>query len=123
MRHVLDEIDARLCITRGRAAEQGAVLRSPALALGVSERVGSNWLSDLLRVAMVQHNEPLRQQIGPGHPLSALNPSVADITEAELDGLGRHWLVTFALSKYSTGDRQLVKETNLFFAVPMLLRL
>ena len=123
MRHVLDEIDARLSTTRSRAADQGAALRPPVLALGVSERVGSNWLSDLLRAEIEQHNEPLRQQIGPVHPLSALNPGVADITDAELDGLARHWLVTFALSKYATGHRHLVKETNLFFALPALLRL
>ena len=123
MRHVLDEIDARTAAARARAAEQGTVLRPPVLALGVSERVGSNWLSDRLRPALVQHNEPLRQQIGPAHPLSALNPAVADIADVELAGLARHWLVTFAVSKYTTTGRHLVKETNLFFAVPALLRL
>src|SRR5260370_39700264 len=118
MRHVLDEIDARLSTIRSRAADQGAALRPPALALGVSERVGSNWLSDLLRAEIVQHNEPLRQQIGPVHPLSALNPGVADIADAELDGLARHWLGTFALTKYGTGGRHLVKETAVFFPIP-----
>lgn len=123
MRHVLAEIDTRVAATRTRAAGQGMVLRPPVLALGVSERVGSNWLSDRLRPALVQHNEPLRQQIGPAHPLSALNPAVADIADVELAGLARHWLVTFAVSKYATAGRHLVKETNLFFAVPALLRL
>jgi formylglycine-generating enzyme required for sulfatase activity len=123
MRHVLDEIDARVSATRDFAERRGLLLRPPVLALGVSERVGSNWLSDLLRAAMTQHNEPLRQQIGAAHPLSALNPSVSDITNASLGALGRHWLVTFAVSKYSTSARHLVKETNLFFALPTLLRL
>jgi len=123
MRHVLDEIGARVTAARALAARRGLRLRSPVLALGVSERVGSNWLSDLLRAVMRQHNEPLRQQIGAAHPLSALNPAVADLAGADLDGLGRHWLVTFAVSKYSTGVRHLVKETNLFFALPALLRL
>jgi hypothetical protein len=86
MRHVLDEIDARLDAAHTRATGRGAALRPPVLVLGVSERMGSNWLSDLLRAALVQHNEPLRQQSGAAHPLSALNPGVADITSAELDG-------------------------------------
>lgn len=88
MRPVLDEIDARVAAARTRAEERGAVMRSPVLALGVSERVGSNWLSDLLRPVMVQHNEPLRQQIGAEHPLSALNPGVTGIAAADLGGAG-----------------------------------
>src|SRR5450759_1712900 len=112
MRHVLDEIDARTAATRTRAPGQGMVLRPPVLALGVSERVGSNWLSDRLRPALVQHNEPLRQQIAPAHPLSAQSRAVADIADVELAGLARHWLVTFAVSKYATAGRHLGKETN-----------
>ena len=36
--------------------------------------------------------------------------------------LGRHWLVSFAVAKYGPA-RQVVKETNLFFALPALLAL
>ena len=53
---------------------------------------GSNWLSDSLRSALVQHNEPLRQQLGPQHPLSALNPDAVDVDEAVLDArAGTGW--------------------------------
>lgn len=65
---VLEEIAARV---RARREADGGVL--PPLLLGVMERVGSNWVSDTLRPATGQHNEPFRQQLSPGHPLSALN--------------------------------------------------
>jgi hypothetical protein len=38
-------------------------LNPPVLVCGIAERVGSNWLSDTLRDALPQHNEPLRQQV------------------------------------------------------------
>ena len=59
---------------REAAQERGEVLLPPLLILGTSERVGSNWISDTLRPLLGQHNEPFRQQLGPGHPLSPLNP-------------------------------------------------
>lgn len=94
---------------------------APVLALGIFERVGSNWLSDSLRTVMPQHNEPLRQQLGRDHPLSALNPSPAGL-DAELGGLGRHHLAC-ALSDLYGRPRHLVKETNLFFATSTVLGL
>jgi UTP-glucose-1-phosphate uridylyltransferase len=100
------------------AAARGEPLRSPLLVLGVIERVGSNWLSDTLRVVADQHNEPFRQQIAAEHPLSALNPCRLDPGSVSADALGPlgvHWLTTFMTSKYAV-RRQVVKETNLFFA-------
>jgi hypothetical protein len=130
---VLADIDARLRAAEDAADRAGAVLRAPVLALAVGERVGSNWLSDLLRAGLVVHNEPLRQQVGAGFPLSPLNPGVIDLAGQDhpagatgldgLDGLARQWLVTFVVGKYATGRRHLVKETNLFFATGGLLRL
>jgi hypothetical protein len=108
---------------RAAAAASGAPLRPPLLVLGTSERVGSNWLSDTLGLWWQQHNEPLRQQLGPAHPLSSANPNpVADLDQVELGGLGRHWLATFVVGKY-TSARQVIKETNLFFATRPLLDL
>ena len=119
------EIGARLSAMRETAREQGEVLWPPLLILGTSERVGSNWISDTLRPVLGQHNEPFRQQLAADHPLSPLNPRLANISDPDLPALssfGRHWLVTFAASKYAR-TRQAVKETNLFFALPGLLAL
>jgi hypothetical protein len=93
----------------------------PLLLLGVMERVGSNWVSDTLGPVAGQHNEPFRQQVGPTHPLSALNPSLSLKDDPPGFGpYGRHWLVTFAAGKYAP-VRQVIKETNLFFALPRCL--
>lgn len=125
---VLAEIRHALQQQRAAAEEAGLRLRPPLLLLGTSERVGSNWLSDTLRPLMGQHNEPLRQQLGPAHLFSSLNPDVATLTSISLldperlEAAGRYWLLAFALSKY-TPVRQVVKETNLFFALPLVLAL
>jgi hypothetical protein len=116
------EICARVEAMRTAAGSTGVELRPPLLMLGTSERVGSNWLSDTLRPVTGQHNEPFRQQLAPDHVLSALNPYPGRCTVQALGALGRHWLVTFAASKHSE-RRQVVKETNLFFALPTLLAL
>jgi formylglycine-generating enzyme required for sulfatase activity len=103
--------------------EAGEGILPPLLLLGVMERVGSNWVSDTLRPVTGQHNEPFRQQLSPAHPLSALNPGL-NLQDASLDTgpYGRHWLVTFAAAKHAP-VRQVIKETNLFFALPALLDL
>ena len=80
------------------------------------ERVGSNWVSDTLRPVT-------GQQVGPAHPLSALNPGLSlGGFPPDLGPYGRHWLVTFAAAKHAP-VRQVIKETNLFFALPALLSL
>ncbi|GAA1824881.1 hypothetical protein HC028_26250 [Planosporangium flavigriseum] len=115
----------RLAVMRGAAAQRGDVLVTPLLLVGTSERVGSNWLSDTLAAWWGQYNEPLRQQLDATHPLSACNPApvcLDELVDADLGPFGRHWLVTFAAGKYGP-VRQVVKETNLFFAVEVLLRL
>jgi hypothetical protein len=117
-----EEIYARVEAMRAAAGITGVELRPPLLMLGTSERVGSNWLSDTLRPMAGQHNEPFRQQLAPDHGLSALNPYRGRCTAEALGNLGWHWLVTFAASKHSV-RRQVVKETNLFFALPTLLAL
>jgi hypothetical protein len=120
---VLDEIRQRLTALAGTARDSGMVIRAPLLILGTCERVGSNWLSDALRPVAVQHNEPFRQQLSPAHPLSALNPGLSlGYPSGDLGTYGGHSLVTFAAAKHAP-VRQVIKETNLFFALPALLAL
>jgi hypothetical protein len=119
---VATEVEARLAAMTRAAQRRGHPVLAPLLILGTSERVGSNWISDTLRPVLAQHNEPFRQQLAPEHPWSALNPRLADPPAAMCSGLGRHWLVNFAVAKYGP-HRQVVKETNLFFALPGLLSL
>jgi hypothetical protein len=121
--HVLDEIDQRISDLRAQARAAGVDVLAPLLALGTSERVGSNWLSDTLRPVMAQHNEPFRQQLGALHPLSPVNPYGVDVEQvprALLGALGWHGLVEFVVAKYAPA-RHVVKETNLFFAARSLL--
>ncbi|MFD0352905.1 hypothetical protein ACFVHW_04035 [Streptomyces sp. NPDC127110] len=113
-------VAARVAELYGRGTEH-PLPAAPVLALGIFERVGSNWLSDSLRPFMPQHNEPLRQQLGRHHPLSPLNPAPGGL-DARLDGLGRHHLAG-ALSDLYGRPRHLVKETNLFFATKAVLGL
>lgn len=123
--YVLDEIDQRLTQLRMQARAAGVTVLPPLLALGTSERVGSNWLSDTLRPVMPQHNEPFRQQLGAPHPLSPVNPYGVDVDRvprALLGRLGWHALVESVVAKYAP-VRHLVKETNLFFSARSLLRL
>ena len=118
-RSAAEEIAAR--VREIRASGDGIL--PPLLLLGTMERVGSNWVSDTLRPVTGQHNEPVRQQLGPSHPLSALNPGLSPDEPLErLGPYGRHWLVTFAAGKHAT-ERQVIKETSLFFALPALLSL
>jgi hypothetical protein len=121
MQEILAELRARVDMMREQARDIETNVLPPLLILGTNERVGSTWLSDTLRPVMDQHNEPFRQQLGAGHPWSALNPRLTD-PPSSADRLGRQWLVSFAVAKYGP-RRQVVKETNLFFALPALLSL
>lgn len=105
-------------------ADRTATLRAtpPALALGIFERVGSNWLSDTLRAVMPQHNEPFRQQLSRQHPLTPGDRVPTDLTTATLPPLGLHHLAC-ALDDLYGEPRHLVKETNLYFATSTVLRL
>ncbi|MFJ2414332.1 hypothetical protein [Streptomyces brevispora] len=100
--------------------QDGRPASPPALALGIFERVGSNWLSDSLRGEMPQHNEPFRQQLGREHPLSPGNRVPPSLQGTGLSGLGWHHLLC-ALSDLHGQPRHLVKETNLFFATDTVL--
>jgi hypothetical protein len=116
---VLEEIAGRVRAIQ----ESGGSVLPPVLLLGVMERVGSNWVSDTLRPVTGQHNEPFRQQVSRAHPLSTLNPGMSPgDAMLRLGPYGRHWLVTFAVGKHAP-VRQVIKETNLFFALPAFLAL
>nr|WP_184080193.1 SUMF1/EgtB/PvdO family nonheme iron enzyme [Nocardiopsis mwathae] len=93
--------------------------RPPILVLGTSERVGSNWVLDSLRHATIQHNEPLRQQLGRQHPLAPLTTAAATSTAVRTP-VAAYWVDSFKRSKYRNG-RHVIKETNLYFtAAPFL---
>lgn len=116
---LMEGVNVALEAMRTAARQQGLELHPPVLAMGISERVGSNWLSDTLRANMSQHNEPFRQQLNASHRLSSLNPNLVrleELTDGDMHPHERHWLTTFVASKYGT-ERQLIKETNLFFGV------
>ncbi|RMB87002.1 SUMF1/EgtB/PvdO family nonheme iron enzyme [Streptomyces shenzhenensis] len=115
-------LDGTVASLAARVQRLTAEYQAPVLALGVFERVGSNWLSDSLRQAMPQHNEPFRQQLSREHPLSPADRVPPSLHETGLGGLDRHQLVC-ALCDLHGPDRHLVKETNLFFAVDTVLGL
>jgi hypothetical protein len=96
----------------------------PVLAMGVFERVGSNWFGASLRREVAVFNEPFRQQLHPTHPLSPCNPHPTG-RPATGQGLGLvgHWLEVFVASKLTTAAPVVVKETNLFFATGAFLGL
>lgn len=96
--------------------------RPPILLLGTSERVGSNWTLDALRHATIQHNEPLRQQLGPEHPYSPLSLASRDHTSTSLSPIAVHWLQAFVRGKHQGGPH-VIKETNLYFTADRFLRL
>ena len=117
---ITSEIAAQVRVIRGAVRRRGADLFPPLLMLGTSERVGSNWISDTLRPVMAQHNEPFRQQLGAAHPLSPLNPAwSASVAVARAGQPGAALAGELRRRKYVT-SRQVVKETNLFFALPGL---
>jgi hypothetical protein len=121
--YIATELQDRIAALRQAAREGGDRLVPPLLMLGTMERVGSNWMSDSLRPLFGQHNEPWRQQLGGhDHPLSALHLSPRGLNEVggQLGAYARHWLVSFAVGAYGT-TRQVIKESNLFFALPGLL--
>ncbi|MFC5668334.1 SUMF1/EgtB/PvdO family nonheme iron enzyme [Kitasatospora misakiensis] len=89
---------------------------APLLTLGVFERVGSNWVSDVLRPYLPQHNEPFRQQLGARHPLSPNNARPPGPADTDLPGLPAHHLACALADLYGTDRRHMVKETNLWLA-------
>jgi hypothetical protein len=103
---VLEEIAGRVRVIQ----DSGCSVLPPVLLLGVMERVGSNWVSDTLRPVTGPHNEPFRQQVGPAHPLSSLNPGMSpDDTALRLGPYGQHWPVAFAVGEYAP-VRQLINS-------------
>lgn len=107
----------RVSALYGSAAEDMA----PVLALGTFERVGSNWISDRLRVIMPQHNEPFRQQLH-GHLLTLGVGDPPTAVGAVSSALGGHHL-TCALADLYGRPRHMVKETNLFSETATVLTL
>jgi len=102
---------------------QNPANRYPLIALGIFERVGSNWFLDAFSAKIQTYNEPYRQQIGNSHPASSLSPHLQLLKSTLTENLSpyeRFWLEEFYTSKLSATP-QLIKETNLFFALENLL--
>lgn len=92
---------------------------TPVTVLGIFERVGSNWFLDSVASAFHTHNEPYRQQLHWTHQSSSLTPDfrlLRDTRYEELSSLEQHWFKGYVLGKFGRTPN-LVKETNLFFAV------
>jgi len=102
---------------------QNPANRYPLIALGIFERVGSNWFLDAFSTKIQTYNEPYRQQIGNRHPISSLSPHLQLLKSTVAETMSpyeRFWLEEFYASKLSPTP-QLIKETNLFFALENLL--
>lgn len=115
---VLEDIRSQVDSIKTNALENGETIAAPVLALGVSERVGSNWFLATLANTMQTHNEPFRQQLHRSHQLSTICPQPLDVSNYPLEAthpFERYWLSNFVLSKYSKSP-QVIKETNLFFS-------
>lgn len=107
------------------STDNSDLVHSPVLALGVSERVGSNWFLDTLNKSLHTHNEPFRQQLHRSHPLSTMSIDPISPSEYELKTMHPyelHWFRNFVASKYSERPH-VIKETNLFFSAKNLLDL
>lgn len=107
------------------AEKKDTNLLPPLLAMGISERVGSNWFLDTLTKYIHTYNEPFRQQLHSSQRFSSLNQKRENISEVETSTLNpfeRYWFEAFVLSKY-TEKLQLIKETNLFFSTKDFLSL
>lgn len=119
------EIATQVDLLRDFAGANGKEFCPPILALGISERVGSNWFLDTLSNTLHTHNEPFRQQLHATHPMSTIfsrPTNAADYRVPEMHPYEKYWLTNFVTSKYGN-QPQLVKETNLFFATQNLLDL
>lgn len=102
---------------------QNPASRYPLITLGIFERVGSNWFLDAFSAKIQTYNEPYRQQIGNSHSISSLSPHLQLLKSMVVESLSpyeRFWLEEFYTSKLSVTP-QLIKETNLFFALENLL--
>lgn len=99
----------------------------PTIVLGQFERVGSTFYLDQLEKRHIVHNEPYRLLIPDSWPISReYNGRLQSVDEffanPEVSGIDKHWFRNFFVSLHYPGA-QIVKETNVFLALPQLLEL
>lgn len=99
----------------------------PKIILGQFERVGSTFYCDQLEKTHLVHNEPYKMLVPEHWPiargfqgqLSSIDDFMADDHTSRVD---KHWLRNFVSSLHYPGA-QVVKETNLYLALPNFLDL
>lgn len=99
----------------------------PRILLGQFERVGSTFYLDQLEQTHTVHNEPYKLLIPSEWPIArdyeGKLVSVDDFfDDPKIAETQKHWFRNFILSLHYPGD-QIVKETNLYAAVPQFLDL
>ena len=114
-------IDALLT---GTSTPEGPVV-PPRILLGQFERVGSTYLLDEIEKTATVHNEPYKMLVPSAWPISRGHDGrLVGIDEFFVDtnttGPAAHWFRNFVASLHHPGG-QVVKETNLFLALPQFL--
>lgn len=97
----------------------------PHLILGQLERVGSTFYLDMLEKTQLVHNEPYKQLIPKNWKIARGYYGRIDsidefLNDPDVDDFHKVWYKNFVLSKYEPNN-QVLKETNLYFAVNNLL--
>lgn len=107
--------------------QEDSYCEPPRIVLGQFERTGSTFLLDDYEKSKLVHNEPYKQLVPKTWPIArdyaGKLVSVDDFfVSKDINPLGKLWLKNFAISKYSPKE-EIVKETNLYFALPQFLSL
>ena len=102
--------------------DQSKIFHNPVLIVGQFERIGSTWLMDFMDIIGRGQTEPLRQHVGQESPISTLSKIIEGVDSHELHpeleepGFAQIWTHNFLGSQYQP-ERQITKETNLFFTL------
>lgn len=99
----------------------------PLLVLGQFERVGSTFYCDQLEKSHLVHNEPYKLLLPPQLPIARdykgqLATIDAFFSNSDIKAVDKHWLRNFVAALHNPG-KQVVKETNLYLALPQFLSL
>ena len=122
----MSEVINELLHSPSAASAEGVEARNtPQILLGQFERVGSTFLLDELEKGGVVHNEPYKLLVPTEWPISrAYDGKLMSVDEFFEDPstspTAKHWFRNFVASLHHPGD-QIVKETNLFLALPQFL--
>lgn len=97
----------------------------PLVVLGQFERVGSTFYLDQLEKTHLVHNEPYKLLVPGSWSIArdydgALSTVDEFFEDPDVSGVDKHWFRNFVASLHHPED-QVVKETNLYLAVPNFL--